>query len=204
MSALEPAPTLLWLAAAAALWASAAAAAAPSVWARATLAGRAIWAALGVLIAAPGLRAAIEAGYPKDSLFTLAPAQQAIVVFIALALSWAACWSGERIAARFAPNGPAPITRRLVRFAGAAATALALYAAAYVVSPQLFYTYYRTIFAGLPAQWVIDPPRQLARLGEAALLPPADSIADHGAGVLFWTLWALVAAGCVVSSRRRG
>lgn len=182
-------------------WMLAPAVIAPTCGPRLGTAGRAGWAALGVLIAAPDLRAAVGAGYPQDSLFTLAPLQQTVVVGMALGLSLAAAALAERVAAMLRPPPAAAWPRRTAHLGAAVSLVWTLYVAAFVVSPQVFYAYYQLIFPGLPAQWVIDPPRQLDRLVDAVALTPGDSIADHGAGVLFWVLWALTARRQLVGVR---
>lgn len=56
------------------------------------------------------------------------------------------------------------------------------------LSPQGYYTYYRLIFDGLPAQSVIkDPPRPEALLGLMSFTGPAN-LSAHSTGVLGWLM----------------
>jgi hypothetical protein len=67
------------------------------------------------------------------------------------------------------------------------------------LSPQVYYTYYRMIFDGLPAQWVIGWPPFDAMFDYASFSGP-QNLSAHGQGVLFWMLVILALWG----SMRRG
>ncbi len=67
----------------------------------------------------------------------------------------------------------------------------ALLLAAFVwVSLQVYYTYYRLIFEGLPAQWVIGWPPSLDILRLATFTGPA-KLSTHSQRALFWLLAGL-------------
>ncbi len=161
-----------------------------------------VWCALGVVLAGPGLWAAMVAGYSGDLLYTLAPRQQIADAGLALVLSLGLCvlvdWLAKAVVRRAASLGlGARAGRALATLAGA----LVLYAVGTILSPQLFYSYYRTIIPDLPGQWVIDPAASLERLGEAAQLASGGSLAEHGAGALPWALVGIVSCHFILGWR---
>lgn len=59
------------------------------------------------------------------------------------------------------------------------ALSLALFALLFSISPQIYYSFYQQIIAGLPNQWVIDGPFNWDRLRDIALPRSGASLADH-------------------------
>ena len=147
----------------------------------------AAWCALGVLPAAPGLLPGVLEGYPGDSLFTLDPGAGAGLVAIALGLALLGIWAAHLLARRMSGRASRPALRPLGLAANLGVT-LGAYTAFYLLSPQLFYAYYRAVIPGLPEQWVLRGGAQLDRLASAISLQAGDSIAAHTAGALFWLL----------------
>ncbi len=147
----------------------------------------AAWCALGVLPAAPGLLPGVLEGYPGDSLFTLDPGARAGLVAITLGLALLGVWAAYLLARLMSGRTLRPALRTLGLAANLGVT-LGAYTACYLLSPQLFYAYYRTIIPGLPEQWVLRGGAQLDRLASAISLQAGDSIAAHTAGGLFWLL----------------
>lgn len=137
------------------------------------------------IAAAPQL--SIMSAYPDDSLWTLDLAGRAGVLAI----------SGLGIAAMFILF--ALKTRVVLRLkhqvSGTAwalfdvALGLLFFGVIHTVSPQVFYTFYRFIFAGLPDQWVIDGWFDAGQLQTIAALAADGNLAGHLAGV---TLWAII------------
>lgn len=66
------------------------------------------------------------------------------------------------------------------------------------LSPQVYYQYYRLIFDGLPAQWVVWPPRWPAEAFDLLLFQGPANLSAHGQGVLGWAMIA-----CATLGRRR-
>jgi len=64
--------------------------------------------------------------------------------------------------------------------------ALIFYVFVYV-SPQVYYTYYRFIFDGLPAQWVISPPG-LGEIINLLTFRSGSNLSAHSQGALGWSL----------------
>ena len=149
-----------------------------------------VWALAGVAVASSGLRKAIVAGYPDDSLFTLTPLQQTGAVTITSIAALAGMLAAHSLARRMS----AGVSRPIMRMAALSAN-LALagggFTAAVVVMPQVFYAYYRWFIPDLPDQWVVRGAYQLDRLGEALVMAEAASIAAGTSGVLFWTVIGL-------------
>lgn len=54
------------------------------------------------------------------------------------------------------------------------------------VSPQVYYTYYRMIFDGLPAQWVIGVPPGLGHIIRLLTFTAQSNLSAHGQGILGW------------------
>ncbi len=120
----------------------------------------------------------MEAGlYANDSLFTLAPPQVAGVVVLAALLVAFALWASWRMM-----RG-----RRWPVRLGLGAIAFWLFE---WLSPQMFYTYYRLIVPGLPAQWVIGWPPGPGALAELLAFQGQASLSAHGRGALGWLLIA--------------
>ncbi len=116
--------------------------------------------------------------YAQDSLFTLNNPQIAGVLLIALAQSGLAIWATMRFG-------------RGRRWPVRLALAILAFWLFEWLSPQVFYSYYRWIIPGLPAQWVIGmPPGPWAVAEIAAFRGPA-SLSAHGRGALAWLLIAL-------------
>lgn len=116
--------------------------------------------------------------YTGDSFFTLSPSGQAGLMLLSAALAVAMIALARRL------PGPRPV-RTL--------TALAAFAAFVWLSPQVYYTYYRAIIPGLPAQWVIQTldPGETIRL---LTFRDGTSLSAHGRGVLGW---AMIAAALI-------
>ena len=73
------------------------------------------------------------------------------------------------------------------------------FAALYLLSPQVFYAYYRLIIPGLPNQWVIRWP-EADHILRGLLFEANGRLAEHVAGALFWGLilqaiWLQTATG---------
>lgn len=161
--------------------------------------------ALAVLVY-PGLADSIKTGYADDTFFHLTvSARIGLAVLAGVAatgLLFVSVKKGEYL--------HRVITQRLFAFQrqrvshGVAllldlcATAL-LFMIGISLAPQLFYTYYQTIFQSLPAQWVIAPVWTLSFWQERIFLEPNDTMADQAIAILFWTLIFV----CVISAALR-
>lgn len=161
----------------------------------------AAWSLLGPLLAVFGLRGGDLSGFAQDSLFTLQPWGQAGVVAIAAGLMLAGAWLADRLARRIC-DPLLSLAPRLFRLAANLALTLAGTTLAWLLSPQIFYSYYRLIFPGLPSQWVIHWRDGLAAFVEALALGPGASLAATATGVLFWGLAALTITLHAVQWRR--
>ncbi|MEM9011222.1 MAG: hypothetical protein AAGE18_08350 [Pseudomonadota bacterium] len=123
--------------------------------------------------------------YEGDSLFTLAPAGQAAVVGLSLAMAAALV-----VVLRRAARGRWPVRAAL----GLLALWLWLW-----LTPQLYYLLYQTLIPGLPWQIVVKwPPPGPLQLAEVLSFQGRATLAEHGRGVLGW-VFLLVAL-----ARRRG
>lgn len=162
----------------------------------------AAWSIIGVFVAAPGLRSAIVSTYPQDSLFTLKPLEQAGVVMIAGSPMLIGGWLAFRLACHLSVLWRSPFARVLALTANLNVT-LAGYAALYILSPQLFYTYYQMIIPGLPVQWVIRGGKGLTELASALQLQGDNSLAMSAAGAFFWALAGLTISVHAISWRAR-
>jgi len=56
------------------------------------------------------------------------------------------------------------------------------------VSPQIYYTYYLTIFPDLPLQWVIWPPESPTVAFQYLLFQGPHNLSAHSQGILGWSL----------------
>ena len=58
------------------------------------------------------------------------------------------------------------------------------------LSPQFYYTYYRMVIPGLPAQIVIQDPPSLRLFAETLTFTHRTTLADHARGFVGWVLLA--------------
>lgn len=166
-----------------------------AAWGGPLLAG---WSLLGVILAAPGLQRGVTAGYPGDSFFTLDAGARAGLAALTAGLALLALWAAFRLAKRLSGRRPRPGARAL-GLAGNLGVTLGAFTLCYVLSPQVYYSYYRIVLPGLPAQWVVQAGDQLARLAAALALQAGDSLAAQAAGTLFWVLAGLTVSVHAVS-----
>lgn len=150
-----------------------------------------------ILVAQPGVWMRGAQRYAGDDFWTLEGVRGFGLALIAASLCLGLLWLGAR-ASRWirdwrlgeAPRSAADISLKVIGISGL-----------YVLSPQLFYAYYRQIIPGLPSQWVIqwpDPAHVMRGLTFAA----DARLAEHVAGALFWGL-ILQALWCQLETRRR-
>lgn len=116
--------------------------------------------------------------YEADSFFTLGTAERLGLLVLSAVLTLGVLYMVFRLArGRRAP----------VRFAIAAMAFIGFV----WLSPQVYYTYYRLIFDGLPSQWVIDGPPSFLDLAAIVTFSGRTQLSDHGQGVLFWAMIGL-------------
>lgn len=113
--------------------------------------------------------------YEGDSFHTLTGAGQIGLALLSLVLSATLLWAGWRVMAG------KPITLRI-------ALALALFFGFVWLSPQVYYTYYMTLFDGLPWQSVIKSPPGIERLLRLLSFQGTQNLSAHSQGVLGWAL----------------
>ncbi len=140
------------------------------------------------VLAAPTVWLAVLNGYASDSFFTLALWPRAglalLSALLILALFWLSAAKSvaiQRVAVKLRVAPPFVLAADLV----ASAT---LMAGAAGVSPQIYYSYYRLVWPGLPSQWVLTDGAVLETLLRQARLSPSASLADHLVGLSFWSL----------------
>lgn len=152
---------------------------------RLVLAG--IGASFGAVITIAAQRLQVTTGYPSDSFWTLGLGGRAGVIAISLT-GIIAMFCLLAVKTQF-------ILRVKRQISGTAwalfdcAAGLLIFGVIHTVSPQIFYSFYRLVFTGLPTQWVIDGLFDATRLQIIAGLSVEGSLADHLAGV---TLWAII------------
>ena len=118
--------------------------------------------------------------YAGDSFFTLSPAGQ--LGLACLSAASAAVLVGGLLRVRLG---------RLAKLG----LAVVLFWAFVWLSPQLYYTYYRAIIPGLPAQIVLKKPPGPGHLAALATFSARQDLSDHGKGALWWALICAVFVG---------
>lgn len=145
---------------------------------------------LAVVLNSPEVWVAAGQGYPSDSFWTLGTgARFAIGGGSAVGLGlifWLISTKTKRLL-----NGRQSTA---ILFVGDCLLGLAIFAILFAVSPQMFYEVYRWANPILPAQVIIDIPRELGRLATASTLPVTSALADHVVGacllaVIPFTAW---------------
>ena len=149
-----------------------------------------VLACLLIAAAQPGVWMRLLTGYEGDDFWTLDCGRGAGLALIAAALCLALLWGGARVSGWIRARGGGAFGRAIVD----ASMKACGFAVLYLLSPQLFYAYYRQIIPGLPNQWVIRWPEAEHVLRALAFAPEA-RLAEHLAAALFWgvilqALWA--------------
>ena len=140
------------------------------------------------VLAAPTVWLAVLNGYAGDSFFTLTPWPRAGLAGLSAALILALFWlSAVKSAALYRAGAKLRVPPPVVLAADLVAST-ALMAGAAGLSPQIYYSYYRLLLPGLPSQWVLSGWAALETLLRQARLLPDASLADHLAGLTFWSL----------------
>lgn len=148
----------------------------------------------GTVLAAPSIWRRAFAFYEGDSLFTLEPFEIAGVLAISTALILTFFWlSTALLVPVYSRLGGSP-AGRVMLIPPALALVWLLFALAHTASPQIYYTYYRAILDGLPAQWVIKGWIDFEAVMTAARLPADGSLSIHLTGLVFWSVLVLVLA----------
>ena len=111
--------------------------------------------------------------YEGDSFFTLSPAGQVGLAILSAVLAIGAVWIAWRLARR-----SGRVTRALI--------GLGVYMVFTWLSPQIYYAYYLMIFDGLPGQWVIKWPPEIATAVAEFTFTGRSSLGAHGRGILGW------------------
>lgn len=150
----------------------------------------ATWNVLGAFCLGIGLAGFWCDGYGEDSFWTLALYDRFVVAGLAAFLMILGGWAAFQIARAMAVKGDG-LRLKVAMLTGNVSITLACYFGLWFVSPQLFYSYYRLIFEGLPQQWVIGSSAQLDRFVGALLFDGNISLADSAAGLYFWLLLSL-------------
>ncbi|GAB5467852.1 MAG: hypothetical protein Kilf2KO_08820 [Rhodospirillales bacterium] len=148
--------------------------------------GLSVLSALGLLCVVPGRLFEERAG---DSLFTLQPLASLAVATLALVLIVAGWVLAFEVAVRLCRWGQGQRRRRLALAANLALLPLC-FLLLHSLAPQVFYLLYRLLLPGLPAQWVIAAPWDLAPLVAALALGPGSSLSSLASGLAFWSLLA--------------
>jgi len=150
-----------------------------------------IWFACQFLAAAiiPPMWGGLTTGYSGDSFWTLSDTGRIGVVAITvtglLILAGVSAWK-TKIILRWSQH-----RWRIPVWLFDAALGVALFAVLFSISPQVYYSFYQQVIAGLPDQWVIDGPINWDRLRDIAIPKTGGALADHaalavmGGGVLF-------------------
>ncbi len=148
-------------------------------------AGLIAFAASGTLLLALNVPLLLAAR-AHDSFFTLTPLGQAGLVLLSAVLLAACFWL---LAAKtgWLLNCWRGRWPQLALLAVDIALGWLLYLALHQLSPQLYYSYYLTLFEGLPLQWVVDDIDR-EKLAAVVTIGPKARLADLLAAIGFWAV----------------
>ncbi|MEM1040772.1 MAG: hypothetical protein AAGI12_15025 [Pseudomonadota bacterium] len=113
--------------------------------------------------------------YAQDSFFTLSVAGRTGLVLLSATMAGLTLWLAWRLS-----RGRHLFLRGLIGFG--------LFAAFEWLSPQVYYTYYLTLFNTLKSQWVIGSPPGLATLFGLLTFTDNANLSFHSRGLLGWAL----------------
>jgi len=118
--------------------------------------------------------------YDGDSFYTLTWIGRIGLVILSVTMTLAVLWLATSLMKRVA--WPVRLT-----------IALVLFFAWVWLSPQVYYTYYMTLFEGLPWQIVVKDPPGVGHLLGMLSFTGAANLSAHSQGVLGWLLLVLTA-----------
>ncbi|SEW37727.1 hypothetical protein SAMN04488515_2388 [Cognatiyoonia koreensis] len=136
---------------------------------------------LVVVAASPVVWTGVADGYVGDSFWTLSDVGQIGVIAI--------CLSGLLTVATVNAWKTLAILRmshhrwRISVWLLDVVLGLGVFAIAYVLSPQVFYSFYQQLFPSLPDQWVIDSAANWTKLLKVTSPRHGASLSDHIAGI---------------------
>lgn len=116
--------------------------------------------------------------YQNDSLFTLAGSDLYGLLALSFCLVALTLWGAWVICGR-------------VHWMLAVPVATVIFVAFEWVSPQIYYTYYRTIIDGLPAQSVIGAQPTVSDIVRVLAFQGPTDLSHHGRALLGWALITL-------------
>jgi len=140
------------------------------------------------ILAAPTVWSAALDGYGNDSFFTLAPWPRAGLAALSAALILGLFSLSAAKSAAIHRAGAKLRAPPLAVFAADLLASAALMAIALGLSPQIYYSYYRLVVPGLPAQWQLRGWATVESLLRQASLAPDASLAHHLVGLTLWSL----------------
>jgi len=158
--------------------------------------------ALNIAIHTPFRQSLLQC-YPGDSIHTLSSIATAglltltgAMIALLLSVSWVTTSALIGRARNHAWR------KQLIYYISDVVLTLAVYAVSLNLIPQVYYTYYRLVFTGLPSQSVIKwlSPEQLYAL---SAIQPGASLADHIAGITGWVLLTTVSLQWLQHTRCR-
>jgi len=120
--------------------------------------------------------------YAQDSFHTLSGPGQVGLVVLSVILTSLILWTAWRLMAR------RNVTTRLV-------LAVTLFFAFVWLSPQIYYTYYLTLFEGLPWQIVVKRPPDPMTLWHILSFQHGATLSAHSLGLLGWALIVMAPSG---------
>ena len=131
--------------------------------------------------------------YDGDSFYTLSGLGRIGLVILSVTITFALLWLAMKL------------TKRLILPLRILVAAVLFFAFVWL-SPQVYYTYYMTLFEGLPWQAVVKDPPSWRRLIGLMTFSGQANLSAHSQGVLGWLLLGVTAfsgKGCFGKSIMR-
>lgn len=142
--------------------------------------------AIAVLLSSGNLQSSIANGYPGDSLYELSDPQISIVVLVSIAGGVLAVGMALALARQLSRSDS--WLGSSIRLIANLVMISAIFWFGYALSPQIFYAYYRTIFADLPLHYVGRDLSDLTPFWEALTIIGNGHLNDHGAALIIWMM----------------
>lgn len=162
-----------------------------------------LWVTLGAAVIVCGNLALRPGLFESDSLWTLEMPDRLVVSSLSVLFAGLGVWLTYRAARALSGLRVGPATKLAIFAANIVALNVVCFAF-WVLSPQIYYTYYQKIFEDLPTQWVVRLPSDVYEFLQVSYQLSEISIAGFSIGLCFWAFLSLTISTHLLRWKWRG